>query len=152
MPLTFATEPWPAVVDELSGHWPQHWAEVGMHRDKIALSPNYAEYARLHESGQLHVTVARELGWVVGYLTAIVRPHLHYKQSLSAFYDLYYLEPSYRKGMNGVKLFQEAERALKARGVERMFTGTKLSLDASVIFERLGWQPAERLYVKWIGE
>lgn len=152
MPITYATEQWPDVVDELQGHWPQHWAEVATHKDKVQLAPNFAEYQRLHDSGQLHVTVARDHGWCVGYLTAIVRPHLHYKNSLSGFYDLYYVEPSHRLWMTGVMLFAEAEKALKARGVERLFTGTKLSKDAAKIFERSGWQETERLFVKWIGD
>lgn len=152
MPLTYTTEPWPAALNDIEEHWPQHWAEVALHRDKIVLAPNYGEYARLHETGQLHVTVARDLGWCVGYLTAIVRPHLHYAHSLSAFYDLYYIVPSHRVWMNGANLFAAAEKALKARGVERLFTGTKLSKDAGKIFEHSGWEPAERLFVKYIGE
>lgn len=123
-----------------------------MHKDKIALAPNYAEYERAHATGQLHVTTVRDRGELVGYLTAIVRPHLHYAHSLSAYFDLYYVTPSHRLWMTGVRLFSEAEKALKARGVERMFTGTKLSKDASVIFERAGWEPAERLFIKYIGE
>jgi len=152
MLVTYATEQWPDVVGELAAHWPRHWAEVAMHKDKIALKPNYGEYQRLHESGQLHVTVARDGGECVGYLTAIVRPHLHYSQSLSAFYDLYYVQPNHRLWMTGVSLFANAEKALKQRGVERLFTGTKLSKDAALIFQRGGWEEAERLFVKYIGE
>lgn len=152
MLLTFQTEDWPDVLEELQAHWPAHWAEVATHKDKIPLDPNYAEYDLIHRAGGLHVTTARHAGELVGYLTAIVRPHLHYAHSLSAFYDLYYMTPKHRRGMAGVNLFRAAERALKARGVERMFTGTKLSKDASRIFERLGWMEAERLFVKWIGD
>jgi GNAT superfamily N-acetyltransferase len=152
MRLTFHTERWPEVLHELQEHWPAHWNEVATHKDKIPLDPDYVGYQRQHEGGHLHVTTARASGKLAGYVVAIVRPHLHYAHSLSAFYDLYYLAPAYRKGWNGVRLFREAERALKARGVERMFTGTKLSKDASRIFERLGWLETERLYVKWIGE
>lgn len=152
MRLTFATEDWSDCVPELVGLWPAHWNEVATHKDKIPLDPNHVEYERCNALGQLHLTAARCNGDLAGYLTAIVRPHLHYAHSLSAFYDLYYLAPPYRRGMNGVRLFKEAERALKARGVERMFTGTKLSKDAGRIFERLGWTETERLFVKWIGE
>lgn len=152
MRVTFHTENWPDVVCELQKHWPAHWQEVAMHKDKIPLDPSFEEYARLHETGQLHVTVARSSGECVGYLVAIVRPHLHYRRSLSAFFDLYYVAPSHRLWMTGVQLFTEAERALKQRGVQRMFTGTKLSKDAGRIFERSGWQEAERLFVKWIGD
>jgi len=132
--------------------WPDHWAEVAMHKDKIALNPNHVEYERLNRTGQLHVTASRFQGGLVGYVVAIVRPHLHYAQSLSAFYDLYYLAPGHRQGLNGVHLFMAAERALRVRGVQRMFTGTKKSKDMSKIFERLGWEEAETLFVKWIGD
>lgn len=152
MRVTYATENWNDVVHELEQHWPRHWAEVAMHKDKIALEPNYHEYARLNDSGQLHVTVARSEGECVGYLTAIIRPHLHYRNSLSGFYDLYYVEPKFRVWMTGASLFAHAEKALKARGVQRLFTGTKLSKDASKLFERSGWEEAERLFVKYIGE
>lgn len=152
MLVTFHTEQWSDVLPGLQEHWPHHWAEVAMHKDRIALNPNYGEYQRLEMSGQLHVTVARSEGKCIGYLTAIVRPHLHYAQSLSAFYDLYYIMPSHRLWMTGVRLFAEAEKALKARGVERCFTGTKLSKDAGAIFQRSGWEEAERLFVKYIGD
>jgi hypothetical protein len=150
--MTYQTERWLNVLPELKEHWPNHWAEVAMHKDQIELNPNYAEYERIDATGQLHVTVARSEGKCIGYLVAIIRPHLHYAQSLSAFYDLYYIEPKHRLWMTGVMLFSSAERSLKLRGVERCFTGTKLSKDASKIFERSGWQEAERLFVKYIGE
>jgi hypothetical protein len=54
--------------------------------------------------------------------------------------------------MNGANLFASAEHALKARGVRRLFTGTKLSRDASRLFERSGWDEAERLFIKYIGD
>jgi L-amino acid N-acyltransferase YncA len=131
--------------------WPDHWAEVAMHKDKIPLDPNHVEYERLNRAGQLHVTAARFQGGLVGYVVAIVRTHLHYAHSLSAFYDLYYLAPAYRQGMSGVNLFTAAEKALRARGVQRMFTGTKKSKDMSKIFHRLGWEEAETLFVKYTG-
>jgi GNAT superfamily N-acetyltransferase len=152
MSVTFQTENWHDVVAELEQLWPDHWLEVGMHKDRVPLDPDYGEYARLADTGQLHVTVGRDRGFCVGYLTAIVRPHLHYKSCLSAFYDLYYLKPSYRLWMNGANLFASAEQALKARGVRRLFTGTKLSRDASRLFERSGWDEAERLFIKYIGD
>lgn len=152
MRLTFATEDWAYVLPEMQLLWPSHWAEVATHRDRIPLDPDLVSYERMNNAGQLHVTVARHNGDLAGYVVAIVRPHLHYAHSLSAFYDLYYLAPAHRRGMNGVRLFQAAEVALRKRGVERMFTGTKLSKDATRIFERLGWIETERLFVKWIGE
>jgi hypothetical protein len=55
-------------------------------------------------------------------------------------------------GPRACLLFANAEKALKARGVQRLFTGTKLSKDASLIFERGGWNESERLFIKYIGD
>jgi hypothetical protein len=123
-----------------------------MNRDKIKLEPNMEMYQALDDSGQLHVLTCRKDGQVIGYHVSIVRPHLHYKSSLSAFTDMYFVKKEHRKGMVGVKIFIEAEKSLKARGVEKLFTGTKLSLDMGKIFERLGWVETERLYTKYIGD
>ena len=42
--------------------------------------------------------------------------------------------------LTGYRLLQEAERNLKARGVKKVFSGTKLHLDMGRLFDRLGWR------------
>lgn len=149
--ITFMVEGWSAVFPEMSALWAEHWEEVAINRDAIKLDPDLEQYADLERSGALHVVVAREAGEIVGYHISIVRPHLHYRKSLSAFTDVYFLRKSHRQGMTGVKLIKEAEASLAARGVQKMFTGTKLHLDMGPIFERLGWTPTEMLFTKMIG-
>ena len=149
--ITYQVEPWSRVWPELQPHWDAHWQEVALNRDTIKLNIDWDAYAAYDASGALHVMVVRKDGAVIGYHLSIVRPHLHYKDSLNAFTDVYYIAPEHRKGTVGVKLFLEVEKSLKARGVEKMFTGTKLSLDRGRIFERLGWTETERLYTKFIG-
>ena len=146
--ITFHTEAWPDALPEIERHWPNHWREVAIHQDEIPLEPDYDEYARMHRIGALHLTVARNRGAVVGYATAILRRHLHYRSSLTAFFDLYYLRPANRHGMTGVRLLQHVENAMRARGVQRIFTGTKVTLDMSRIFNRLGYTETERLHAK----
>jgi GNAT superfamily N-acetyltransferase len=136
--VTFHVERWGDALEEVQRHWPNHWREVAMHQDEIPLEPDYDEYDRLDGQGALHLTVARCAGEVVGYATAIIRTHLHYKSSLSAFFDLYYVHPSHRNGWVGVNLFKHVESSMRARGVQRLFAGTKVSLDMSRIFQRLG--------------
>lgn len=150
--ITFMVEPWSSVWPELQPHWNAHWEEVAVNKDKFGLDIDFEAYADYERRGCLHVVVARDAGKVIGYHLSIVRPHLHYKQTLNAFTDVYYIAPPYRKGSVGIKLFREVEKTLKARGVVKMFTGTKLSLDRGRIFEHLGWSETERLYTKWIGD
>lgn len=150
--ITYQVENWSDCVAELEPLWASHWDEVAMNKDTIPLEVSYESYLLLESQGQLHVLTARCDGKIIGYHISLVRPHLHYASSLSAFTDVYYISPEHRKGMVGVRLFKEAESTLKARGVDKMFTGTKLSLDMSRIFEHLGWTETERLFTKYIGD
>jgi GNAT superfamily N-acetyltransferase len=150
--ITYQVERWAEFVEDLSTLWDAHWEEVALDKDKIKLDPHVAEYERLDETGQLHIVSMRDDGWLVGYSMFIVRPHLHYVQSLSAFNDVYYVKPEYRGKLATFRFFQYQEATLKERGVERMFTGTKMHLDNGRFFERLGWTETERLYTKYIGD
>ena len=104
------------------------------------------------ESDSLHVVTVRKTSELVGYHVSIVRPHLHYKSSLSAFTDIYFVLQEHRKNMTGYRLFQFVEKTLRERGVERMFTGTKLSLDMGKLFLHQGWTEVERHFSKYIGD
>lgn len=147
-PVTFMVEPWSQVWRELQPLWDAHWQEVALHRDEIKLAIDFDAYAQQEAMGCLQVMVARCEGFVVGYHLSFIHPHLHYRNSLSAYSDVYFIDPNYRKGATGINLFKEVEKAWIARGVQRAFTGTKLSLDMGRIFEHLGWSESERTYCK----
>lgn len=150
--LTYVVEPWATVRGEIGPLWRRHYAEIAADQQRIALDPDFARYSASAANGSLHIVVAREAGQMVGYVFAFVETHLHYRSTLCGFYDIYWLAPEARKGSAGVKLLKEAERTLKARGVKKIFTGTKLWKDVGRIFERHGWNETERLYSKWIGD
>lgn len=149
--IAYAVESWEQAMPEMSSHWDAHWKEVALDHEVIALDPDLEEYGRLDKAGGLHIVTVRQDGLLVGYHISFLRPHIHYKQSLSAFTDIYYVAPAFRRGLVGTRLFQYVEETLKAKGVQKMFTGTKLHLDVGKIFERLGWRETERLYTKVIG-
>lgn len=150
--ITYMVEPWSSVWPELQPLWNAHWEQVALNRDKIKLNVDMEAYAKYEAEGALHVMVVRNDGKVIGYHLSIIRTHLHYKDSLNAFTDVYYLDKEFQGTTVGVKMFKEVEKTLKARGVEKMFTGTKISLDRGKIFDYLGWTETERLYTKWIGD
>ncbi len=149
-PVTFAVEPWSEFQDEAAFLWPDHWQEIALDKSQIKLAIDYNQYAQIDAHGQLHVVVARSEGQIIGYHLSIIRPHLHYRESLSAFTDVYYIAPEFRKGRTGINLFRFVERTLKQRGVQKMFTGTKLHMDMGKLFEHLGWTETERLFTKVI--
>ena len=123
-----------------------------MNKDRIKLSPDYGLYEHMQREGQLHIVTVRKDGEIIGYHISIVKPHLHYKESLSGFTDVFFVHPEHRRGRVGLRMFEEVEKTLKARGVEKLFGATKLHLDIGKLYERLGWVETERLFTKFIGE
>lgn len=150
-PVVFAVEDWFEVRSEMEPLWDRHWVEVALNKDAIKLNPDFVSYDMFAQSGMLHIVVGRKGGQIVAYHFSIVKTHLHYRQSLSGFTDIYFVLPEYRTGRTPLRLFQFVEKTLKSRGVEKLFTGTKKSLDAGRLFEFMGWVETERLYTKFIG-
>lgn len=149
MKLTFAVEPWSALRPIIFPFWVRHYLEIARDQDAVPLDPDWGKYDAMAEAGSLLIITARsEHGELEGYLFAIVSTHLHYKSTLCAFFDLYWLEPKARQGWSGIRLFREAERALRAIGVRKVFGQTKTHKDVGLIFRRLGWSEAETAYSK----
>lgn len=164
MKLTFKVENWFECVEEMRPLWDIHWQEVALNQENIKLNVWESAFENAAKLGQLHVVVARFDGEIVGYHVSLIRPHLHYQGSLTAYTDAFYLHPDHRKGFNGLNLFKAVEKTLKDRGVERIIAMTKVKFDSSkkintkkstpdksIMFERLGFTFAEKIYTKFIG-
>ncbi len=150
--ITYQVENWSDVQKEMAPLWVKHWEEVALNRDKMPLAPDFDRYDFMEQKGFLHIVVARKAGEIVGYHFTIVGPHLHYVTTLCGQTDIYYIAPEHRTGRTPLRLFQHVEKTLKDRGVKKLFTGTKLSLDAGPLFQFMGWSPTETLYTKYIGD
>ena len=146
--VTYTVERLADAQRELETLLPLHWREVAKHQDTIKLAPDWPFYYQQEASGKLHLLVVRAAGRMIGYHIAFVSPHPHYRHSLTASVDIYFVLPEYRKGRVGLRLFKEAEKSLKARGVQRILTSTKVDADKSLLFERLGYRRVEYVYSK----
>lgn len=147
---TYAVERWRDLRAEMLPMLVRHWREVALNHADVPLDIDEKRYAELDEGGALHIVTARRNGLLIGYHVAIVSTHLHYASTLHGITDVYYIAPECRHGVTGMRLFQFVEKDLKARGVRKLFTATKLHLDQGTLFERLGYKPTERLYTKLI--
>lgn len=146
--LTFQVEDWFSVKNKMEWLFPLHWQEVATYQNKINLDLDYETYDQLASDGELLIITARDGLKIVGYHWLILKTHLHYKQSLTAFTDVFFLHPDYRKGFNGVNLFKFVEEALKNKGVQRFIISSKTTHDKSKIFERLSFDRVEVVYSK----
>ena len=152
MSVQFSIETLDQAFDDAMWLFDLHWQEIALDKAKVPLNPDVDTFWALEDAGLLLIVTARDGKRMVGYHVSIVRPHLHYKHSLTAYADMYFIHPDYRQGMTGVRLFKYLEGVLRERGVERIYQGTKIHKDMGRLFERLGYKETERLYVKWIGD
>ncbi len=150
--ITFCVESLTEKLEELNAHFPQHWEELALNKDKVPLDPQYDEYLRRDSLGQVLFVAGREAGQIVAYFVGFVAPGLHYRTCLTLTMDIFYVLAAYRKGSAGVKLFRTVELEARRRGVQRVFMGSKLHKDSSALFHRLGYEPAEVYHTKWLGK
>ncbi|WP_161596261.1 GNAT family N-acetyltransferase [Rhodanobacter glycinis] len=150
--ITFAVEPWSSFRHDAGRLWVKHWEEVAVHQDVISLNVDYDQYDRQDAYGALYIIVARHKGEIVGYWAGLIRAHLHYADSLTAYTDVYFVEKEYRKRGVGQDLFAFVEKMLKARGVQRIFTATKLHLNHSALFKAAGYNETEIVFTKLLGD
>ncbi len=146
--IKFQVENWFDVKEGMKWLFPIHWEEVALNKDSIPLEMWFEEYDRFAKAGILHIVTARDDDKIVGYYWAIIRHHMHYANSLTAFTDMFFLHPKYRKGMSGYNLIKFFVESVKEKGVQRVISNVKTHLDTSAIFKRLGFIQAETVYTK----
>jgi len=129
-----------------------NWRETALDHSKIPLDPDFSIYAKADKAGTLHVTAARnDEGELVGYFVLFCVPHPHYRSTIFAMMDAYFLRPEYRKGAAGLRMFSETEKLLKGRGVVEIIANTKVHHDMSKLFARLKWRLTAYTFTKVIG-
>lgn len=146
--ITFQQEPWSALRYTIWPLWQMHYDEIAEDKERIPLDPDWQKYTRLADLGNLSITTARKDGELVGYVFVFIDTHLHYRTTLVAQFDLYFLLPECRGGRMAFRMFQAVERHLAEAGVVKVFGNTKLAHDHSRLFKAMGWREAERLFVK----
>jgi L-amino acid N-acyltransferase YncA len=151
-PLSFQVEPFSAMLEEARPLLVRHWEELALDKDAVALAPDWQRYANLEAMGALSVVTVRENGKLVGYSWMVIERGLHYRDTLEAYMDIYWIAPEVRGRYGGVRLFRAHERELKRRGVKRVHAGSKLHRDSSRLFRALDYTPVELWFSKMLTE
>lgn len=144
--LEYIVESYKQAQPDIKNLIADHYEEIALDKDVIKLDPDWEQYECLARQGVLHICTARDDGWLVGYHVSTIRRHLHYKNSLTCFTDLFYLRPEYRAAMTGYYLLKFFRDSVKAKGVQRIYMSTKVSLNLGVLFRRLGFNEIEHCY------
>lgn len=144
----FAIESLSAAYGEARDLLELHWAEVAPYPDILTLNPNMELYLAAEARNALFVVTARYEGRLIGYIMMTLSQHPHYKHVRVATDDLHFIHRDYRRGGIGIQLFQAAEAESRRRGAAIMTLRTKVALDHSVLFRRLGYDPLDLTYSK----
>lgn len=151
--ITIQREIFMQTLGELKPILDLHYEELALNKDKVPLDPCYELYDFQESAGKLLFVTVRDDGELVGYFIGFVQPGLHYRTCLTCIMDIFFIEPGARgAAMLGLKLFRAVEVHLKEMGVQRWVMGSKKHRDASALFERIGAEPIETMFSKWIGE
>lgn len=137
----------------------EHWQEVGLDHDAVPLAPDWEHYRLMEKQGIFRIVAMREAGALIGYSAFLVNRHLHYRHTLHAVNDYFWLAPDRRRGWTGVRLFRECERLMRGMGVVKLMyhikphvmLGSTKSGTAGDILLRLGYRHAEDCYSKILG-
>lgn len=154
--LAYRWERFGRIQKELPPLFAKHWREIALNQDKIQLDPSWDQYLAYDIANVLQVLTVRDEGKLVGYVFMLVHPHLHYASSVWAQSDIYWLDPAYRFGWSGIRMFREVEKGMKRLGVEVVLMNMKLHFQEDrgtieKLFARLKYKPIEVLWAKYIG-
>lgn len=151
MSVTFQEEGFASVDEHFFDLFRQHYEEIAWRKDKIKLNPDMDKYKAMADNGMAKMYTAREDGAIVGYAIWFLVKHLHYKDTLKAMNDILYVAPEKRGGMLGMNLIRYSEQELIKHGVHTVGLHIKKSFDWGYVAERMGFEPVETLYEKYVG-
>ena len=156
-PLRVGFESFYKIARELPPLFERHWRELALDRERVPLDVDWDRYLALAATDALHVVTVRDGDVLVGYIFNIVGPHLHYRSTIHAELEMFWLDPAYRGAENGwfaLRMFRENEKHLRSLGVKKVHVAEKLHFmggRVGLIFKRLGYKPVETNWGKWIG-
>jgi hypothetical protein len=154
--ITFQLETWKQFFADAPKLWERLWGEFGekfkSEPGQEKMEPDTDAYDRLDQFGRLLIVTARDDGKLIGYATSAIQQHPHFTSTKVGFGDTNYLDPAYRKGMTGVKLFRMTEKIMKELKVQRYFLPVPEVGGFEIIAKRLGFKPEHTIYSKWIGD
>jgi hypothetical protein len=172
--LTFQVEKFHEIARELPPLFERHYREIALDQDSIPLDPDWDRYLQMSLAGMLHVMTVRgkgvikdisgqqtrpnnekppsyEAGALCGYIFKLVGPHLHYRSTLFANLEMFWLDPAYRGGSFALRWFKANAGMLRDLGVKKVTVETKNGyMDGRVglIFKRLGYKPIETVWAR----
>ncbi len=147
-PIKYAVELFSKTYAEAEALLRLHYDEIAPYRDLFKLNPDVDTYLKLEAAGVLHIITARNDAKLIGYVSMIVKEHIHYRDVLMATDDIHFLHKDYRHGFAGIRMLRFAEQEMRKLGVKVMALRAKVASNHGLLFQRLGFEPMDVVYLK----
>ncbi len=140
-------------LDEAEELLIEHWEELALNKEKIALHTDREKYKQLQTLGILSNIVVYKDNKIVGYSVILNQPHLHYCDHKYAYVDVIYVSKEHRNTKVGAKLLIATEQLAKELGGSVILHHAKPYVPMIIKpLEKLGYSLYEQIYGKYIGE
>lgn len=148
--MLLARENFTDVYPEMKPLVQAHYEEIAWRRDQIPLVIDELRYKTLNDLGKLFIFTGRDAGRLMGYGVFVVDNHLHYASTKFAMNDIFYIHPRLRNRGNATELLDFCEAELKRFDVNVMSLHIKPVLDWGPLAERQGFEPSDKIWLKWL--
>lgn len=115
------------------------WEETG--DSEFVCRPNWPFYAKLEEIGAGYVMVMREDGIPIGWLAAMIHPHVNATDVKVGTVSSYYVKPRSTRAVLLKSLYRAVLRDLAVRGCWQVSIETEFGHSAGRLLELLGGRP-----------
>lgn len=152
MPFAYQWEKLADILPEIAPLLRLQWQEVDWFKGQLPLDPNWERCLQYEQAGVLHILTMRREGFLAGYVFTYLLESVFFSKPWATVQG-FWVDPVYRAGWAGVKLFKENERGLRERGAVAISVEVllKIARDRGTLgklFERLGYRQLGSLYAK----
>ncbi len=140
------------ILPEVAPLVQKHWREVDWFDGRLAFDPDWQKGLQYEQAGVLFILTCRREGHLVGYIFSYILDSMFFSMPWATVQG-FWVDPLYRSGWTGIKLFKENEKGLRERGARAISVEIllKIAKDRGTlgrILERLGYTHLGNLFAK----
>jgi hypothetical protein len=128
---------------------PAQWGETG--DSEYPCEPNWPMYAALETAGALIVLVAFDRNCAIGYLAALVHPHMNSRQVKIGTISTYYMEPGMSRALRLRSMISCAINLMRRQGVAEIVVDTEYNHSFGRVLDAMGFSARKVGYTMKIG-
>lgn len=126
----------------------EHWDEVALNKQVMALKPDAKRYQQLEEAGVFFALAAFDGDELVGYSGNFISNHIHYADLVYVNNDVLFVTKGHRNSPLGLKLIRETEREARRRGGSLMLWHAKEQTTLASIMPKLDYRVQDIIFSK----